>query len=167
VEWWGFTRTACHTPLSQLLSDPLDLAGNDGPPSLDLVLLLLLLLLVTSSGAEPYLLVHVPWHRSPSSSTAHRLSPAIESHNLVTQPLPDGAAWWANRWSSWLLHGLLRSDGASEPEGPASLEGSTIGGLGAAREGVSECHTPKFSFWDVNLFPKRYSKFPNDSIIST
>jgi hypothetical protein len=167
VERIGFTLTACHAPLSQLLSDPLDLAGNDGPPSLDLVLLLLLLLLVTSSGVEPYPLIHVPWRRSPSSSTTHRLSPAVESHDLGAQPLPDGAAWWANRWSSWLLHGLLRSDGVSEPEGPASLEGSAIGGLGATREGVSECHTPKFPFRDVNLFPKRYSKFPNDSIIST
>jgi hypothetical protein len=32
---------------------------------------------------------------------------------------------------------------------------------------VSYCHTPKFPFWDVNLFPKRYSKFLNDFIIST
>jgi hypothetical protein len=32
---------------------------------------------------------------------------------------------------------------------------------------VSYCHSPKFLFWDVNLFPKRYSKFLNDFIIST
>jgi hypothetical protein len=49
-----------------------------------------------------------------------------------------GAAWWVNQRSNHLSHGLFRSDGVSEPEGPASLEGSADGGPDAAREGVSE-----------------------------
>jgi hypothetical protein len=45
---------------------------------------------------------------------------------------------WANRQSSWLSHGLLRSGGVSEPEGPTSLEGRAGGDPGVVREGVGE-----------------------------
>jgi hypothetical protein len=37
-----------------------------------------------------------------------------------------------------LPHGLSSTSGDPEPEGPASLEGSTDGGPGTVREGVSE-----------------------------
>jgi hypothetical protein len=43
-----------------------------------------------------------------------------------------------NRWSTRLLHRLLRSGGVRKPEGPASLEGSAGGGPDAVREGVGE-----------------------------
>jgi hypothetical protein len=105
------------------------LADDDGLPSPDLVLLLL----VTSSGAEPYPLVQVPRRHPPSSLAAHQLGPTVESQDPDAQPLSDGAAWWTNRWSSQLPHGLLRSDGVPEPEGPASLEGSA--GNGPTRRG--------------------------------
>jgi hypothetical protein len=117
---------------------PLDLAGDNDQPLLDLVLLLSLFHLVTSSDVEPFPLALVHRRRSPSSSAAYQLGPAVESHDPGTQPLPDGAAWWANRWSSWLPHELFRSGGVLEPEGPASLEGSADGGPDAAREGVGE-----------------------------
>jgi hypothetical protein len=68
----------------------------------------------------------------------HRLGPAVESHDLGAQPLSDGAVWGANRRSSRLSHRLFRSDGVTEPEGPAPLEGSAGSGPGVAREGVGE-----------------------------
>jgi hypothetical protein len=142
VEWLGLTLTPHHTPLSQLLlSDPLaplDHAGDDGPPSPELVLLLLLLLLVTSPGAKPYSLVHVPRRCSPCSSTAHQLGPTIESHDPGARPLPDGATWWASQQSNRLPHRLLRSSGVLEPKGTVSFEGSASGGPDAAREGVGK-----------------------------
>jgi hypothetical protein len=98
---------------------------------------LVLLLLVTSSGVEPYPLAFVPQRHSPSSSVAHRLGPTVESNDPGTRPLMDGAVKWANQWSGQLPHKLFRSGGIPESEGPASLEGSA-GGVGAAREGVSE-----------------------------
>jgi hypothetical protein len=141
MEWLGLTLTAHHAPPSQLLVSnplaPLDLASDDCVLSPDLVPLLLFVL-VTSSDAKPYPLALVSQRRSPSSSTAHRLGPTVESHDLGAQPLPDGAAWWVNRRSSRLPHGLFKSDGIPKPEGPASLEGSASGGPDAAREGVDE-----------------------------
>jgi hypothetical protein len=71
-------------------------------------------------------------------SVAYWLGPAVESHDPGARPLSDGVAWWANRRSSWLPHGLFRSGGVSEPEGPAALEGSAGSGPGAAREGIGE-----------------------------
>jgi hypothetical protein len=139
VERLGLILTAHHAPPSQLLVSnplaPLDLADHDCPPSSDLVLLLFLFLLVTSSSIEPYPLTLVPRRRSPSSSAAHRLGPAVESHDPGARPLPDGVAWWVNRRSSRLPHGLFKSDGALDHEGPATLEGSAGGGLGVTREG--------------------------------
>jgi hypothetical protein len=131
---------AHHAPLSQLLIfDPLaslDFNSGDGSPSSDLVLLLLLLL--TSSDAEPYPLIHVPRCRSPSSLAAYRLGPVVESQDPEARPLLDGAAWWVNRQSSRLLHGLLRSGGVAEPEGPASLDESADNSPDTMREGVGE-----------------------------
>jgi hypothetical protein len=87
----------------------------------------------------------------PFPQPAHRLGPVIESHDSGAQPLSNGAARWANRWSIWLPHGLFRSGSVLEPEGPASLEGSvgssegpaslegSVGSsLGTMREGVVE-----------------------------
>jgi hypothetical protein len=74
----------------------------------------------------------------PSSSAAHRLGPAVESHNPGARPLPDGAARWVSQWSIRLPHRLLRSGGGPESKGSASLEGSTNGGGGAARDAVGE-----------------------------
>jgi hypothetical protein len=88
------TLTAHYAPPPQLLiSDPLaplDLASDDGLSLPDLVLLLLLFLLVTSSDVEPYPVALVPRRCSPSSSAAHRLGPAIESHDPSARSLPDG-----------------------------------------------------------------------------
>jgi hypothetical protein len=103
-------------------------------PSPDLVLLLLL---VTSFSAEPYPLALVPQRCSPSSSTAHRLGPTVESHDSGSWPLPYGAMKWVNRHSSRLPHILFRFGGVSESEGLASLEGSASGG-GTSRDGVGE-----------------------------
>jgi hypothetical protein len=96
---------------------------------------LMLLLLVTSFGAKPYPLALVPSRRSPSSLAAHRLGPTVEPHDPGAQPLPNGATKWVNRWSIRLPHGLFRSGGVLESEGPASLEGSADDG-GVARDGV-------------------------------
>jgi hypothetical protein len=74
----------------------------------------------------------------PFPQPAHRLGPVIESHDSGAQPLSNGAARWANRWSIWLPHGLFRSGSVLEPEGPASLEGSAGSSLGTMREGVVE-----------------------------
>jgi hypothetical protein len=95
---------------------PLDLAGDDCPPSSDLVLLLLLFFLVTSSDAL------VPRCRSPSSSAAHQLGPVIESHDPGARPLADGAVWQAYRRSSRLSHRLFRFDGVLEPKGLPRLK---------------------------------------------
>jgi hypothetical protein len=56
------------------------------PPSPDLVLLLL----VTSSGAKLCPLALVPRCRFPSTSAAHWLGPAVESHDPGARPLSDG-----------------------------------------------------------------------------
>jgi hypothetical protein len=74
----------------------------------------------------------------PLPQPAHRLGPAIESNDPGARPLPNGAAWWANRWSSRLPHRLFRSGGVQETKGPTSLEGSAGGGPAVAREGVGE-----------------------------
>jgi hypothetical protein len=74
----------------------------------------------------------------PLPRLAHRLGLSVESHDPGTQPLPDGAAWWANRRSNWLPHGLFRSDGVPKLEGSTSLEGSVGGSLNAVREEVGE-----------------------------
>jgi hypothetical protein len=74
----------------------------------------------------------------PLPRLAHRLGPTVESHDLGTWPLPDGVMRWVNRWSSRLLHKLLRSGSIPKPEGPALLEGSASGDPGVVREGVSE-----------------------------
>jgi hypothetical protein len=50
----------------------------------------------------------------------------------------DGAARWANQWSSRLPHELLRSGGILEHEGLASLEGRAGNGPDTVREGVGE-----------------------------
>jgi hypothetical protein len=71
-------------------------------------------------------------------SAAQQLSSAVESQDLGTWPLPDGAAKGANRHSTRLPHGFKRSSGVPEPDGPASGDGSTGGGGGMARDGVSE-----------------------------
>jgi hypothetical protein len=140
------SATAHHAPLPQLLVPdplaPLDLVGDDFPPSSDIVLLFLLFLLVTSSDVEPNPLALVPRCRSPSSSVAHRLGSAVKSHDSNAQPLPDGEASWANRWSSRLPHGLFRSGGILELDGPTSLEGSDGSGPSAVREGVGEVGGP-------------------------
>jgi hypothetical protein len=109
------------------------------PPALDLVLPLLLLILVCSSGAKLYPLLHFPWRHSPYSiAAAQRLSPIIESLDLGAWPLPDWVAKRANRRSIRLPHGLNRSGGVPEPDGPTSGDGSAGGGgsgSGAARVG--------------------------------
>jgi hypothetical protein len=74
----------------------------------------------------------------PSSLAAHQLGPAVKSHDPGARPLPDGAAWWVNRWSSQLSHRLFRSHSVPEPEGLALLEGSADGGPDVVREGVGE-----------------------------
>jgi hypothetical protein len=74
----------------------------------------------------------------PLPRFAHRLGPAVESHDPGARSLSDGAVRWVNRQSSRLSHGFLRSDDVLEPEGPTSLEGSVGGGPGVAREGVGE-----------------------------
>jgi hypothetical protein len=138
VERLGLTLITHHTPPPQLLTidplAPLHLAGDDGPPSPDLVLLLL----VTSSGVKPYPFALVPRCRSPSSSVTHRLGPTIESNDSGAQPLLDGVVRWVNQWSSQVPHGLLRFGGVPEFEGPGSLEGSAGGGPDVVREGVGE-----------------------------
>jgi hypothetical protein len=142
VERLGLTLITHHTPPPQLLTidplAPLHLAGDDGPPSPDLVLLLLLLLLVTSFGVKPYPFALVPRCRSPSSSVTHRLGPTIESNDSGARPLLDGVVRWVNQRSSQVPHRLLRSGGVPESEGPASLEGSAGGGPDVVREGVGE-----------------------------
>jgi hypothetical protein len=89
------TSAICHRSTCSV-----NLASDDGPPSLYLVLLLLLLLSVTSSGVEPYSLTLVPRRGSPSSSGAHRLGSTVKSDDSGAHPLLDGAAKWANQWSN-------------------------------------------------------------------
>jgi hypothetical protein len=109
------------------------------PPSSDLVRPLLLLLLVTSSGVEPYPLLHLPRHRSPSSFiAAQQLGPVVESQDLGARPLPDGETKRMNHQSTRLPHGLNKSGGILEPDRPASGDGSASSGGGAARDGVGE-----------------------------
>jgi hypothetical protein len=128
-----------HTPHSSTVASLdrstllcLILPASMAPSSPDMVLLLL----VTSSGAEPYPLALVPRRRSPSSSATHRLGPAVKSHDPGARPLPNWVAKWANQWSIWLPHKLLRSNGVPEAKGFASLEGSADGGT--TRDSVSE-----------------------------
>jgi hypothetical protein len=109
------------------------------PPSTDLVHPLLLLLLVTSSGVEPYPLLHLPRHCSPSSFiVAQWLGPVVESQDLGARPLPDGETKRMNHQSTRLPHGHNKSGGILEPNRPASGDGSAGGGGGAARDGVGE-----------------------------
>jgi hypothetical protein len=82
------------------------------PLSPDLVLLLLLLHLITSPSAEPYPFALIPQCRSPSSSATHRLGLAFAGWGSeVGEPMEQR-----------LPHGLLRSSGVPESEGPASLK---------------------------------------------
>jgi hypothetical protein len=98
-------------------------------PSPDLVLLL---------RHQTVLASLLPWCCSPSSITAaQRLGPAVESQDPGTRPLPVGAVKWANHRSTWLPHGLNRSDSVPELDGPASVGGSVNGG-GVTKYSVGE-----------------------------